>query len=117
MSAVDTLAEKAQAASARLAGSNGLKAKLAKELAEDAAFLRKLKPDLIVRRARGELPTNGKAVPAAPAPAPSESRPQGSAGRGAGGGPNPFVVVGAALVAGVLLAKWIDWRGHAHPRW
>jgi hypothetical protein len=30
--------------------------------------------------------------------------------------PNPFVVVGAALVAGVVLAKWIDWRGHGHPR-
>jgi hypothetical protein len=25
-------------------------------------------------------------------------------------------VVGAALAAGILAAKWIDWRGHAHPR-
>jgi hypothetical protein len=25
-------------------------------------------------------------------------------------------VIGAALVAGVLLAKVLDWRGHAHPR-
>jgi hypothetical protein len=33
------------------------------------------------------------------------------------GGPNPFLVVGAALIAGVALAKWLDWRGHAHPRW
>jgi hypothetical protein len=31
-------------------------------------------------------------------------------------GPNPFLVVGVALVAGVVLAKWIDWRGHGHPR-
>lgn len=29
---------------------------------------------------------------------------------------NPFVVVGAAVVAGVLTAKLLDWRGHAHPR-
>ena len=28
------------------------------------------------------------------------------------GGPNPFAVVGAALAAGVVLAKWIAWRGH-----
>jgi len=27
------------------------------------------------------------------------------------GGPNPFVIVGTALVAGAALAKWIDWRG------
>ena len=32
------------------------------------------------------------------------------------GGPSPWVVVGAALAAGIVLAKWIDWRGHAHPR-
>ena len=31
--------------------------------------------------------------------------------------PSPFLVIGVALVAGVALAKWIDWRGHAHPRW
>jgi hypothetical protein len=27
------------------------------------------------------------------------------------GGPNPFAIVGTALVAGAALAKWIDWRG------
>jgi hypothetical protein len=29
---------------------------------------------------------------------------------------SPLVVVGAAFVAGIVLAKVIDWRGHAHPR-
>jgi hypothetical protein len=29
---------------------------------------------------------------------------------------SPFVVVAGAAAAGVLLAKLIDWRGHAHPR-
>jgi hypothetical protein len=33
-----------------------------------------------------------------------------------GKGPAPVLVVGAALVAGIVLAKVIDWRGHAHPR-
>ena len=30
--------------------------------------------------------------------------------------PNPLAVIGGALVAGYVLAKAIDWRGHAHPR-
>jgi hypothetical protein len=31
-------------------------------------------------------------------------------------GPNPFAVAGAAFVLGALLAKIVDWRGHAHPK-
>jgi hypothetical protein len=112
MSAIDTLAEKAEAASQRLAGESGLKGKLADELADDAVFLRKLKPSLMKKRVRGEAPTDEK--PGEPRKAPSgpqlRKRPSGT------GGPNPFGVVGAALLAGVILAKWIDWRGHAHPR-
>jgi hypothetical protein len=65
MSALDTLADKARAASDRLAGSGGLKGKLA----------------------QGGAPKDG---------------------------PSPFLVVGAAVAAGIVLAKWIDWRGHAH---
>jgi hypothetical protein len=33
-----------------------------------------------------------------------------------GGSPNPLAVIGGALAAGYVLAKVIDWRGHAHPR-
>jgi hypothetical protein len=107
MSALDTLADKAQRASERLAAQsqNGLKRKLAEELADDAAFLRKLKPKLIARRAR----------PAPPSGPQLDERPQPTEAR-ARGGPNPFLVVGVALVAGVALAKFIDWRGHAHPK-
>jgi len=114
MSALDALADKAEAASERLAGQSGIKGKLAGELADDAAFLRKLKPSLIAKRAKGEAPTDQKHDEA---PAPSEpqlgSRPSPPK---RGGGVTPFVVAGAALVAGFLLARWIDWRGHAHPR-
>jgi hypothetical protein len=117
MSALDTIADKARAKSEELRGQGGVKEKLADELAEDAEFLRRLKPELIRRRAKGEAPTDAK--PAAPPPAPSgpqlgtrPARPKKS-----GGGAMPFVVVGVALVAGVALAKWLDWRGHAHPRW
>lgn len=86
---------------------------IAEDLTIDAAFLRKLKPSLIVARARGDTPKNG---------GPPEERPtvvtppRAPKPRGRGGGPNPIMVVGAALVAGIVLAKVIDWRGHAHPR-
>jgi hypothetical protein len=105
MSTLETLAAKAEAASRRFAGENGIKGKLAHELAEDAVFLRKLKPSLIAKRAKGAAPTDLE---------PGEAQP--SHARRSGGGPSPFLIAGAALVAGVALAKWIDWRGHAHPR-
>ena len=91
----------------RAAESGGLKARLAPELADDAAFLRKLKPSLIAARARGRAPTDGR-----PEEPPVLPRPQ----QRKRGGPSPWLVIGAAFVAGVLLAKAIDWRGHAHPR-
>jgi hypothetical protein len=110
MSTLETLAAKAEAASRRFAGENGIKGKLAHELAEDAVFLRKLKPSLIAKRAK-------RAKDAAPTDLePGEAQPAPSRPRRSGGGPSPFLIVGAALVAGVALAKWIDWRGHADPR-
>jgi hypothetical protein len=115
VSAVDALADKAQAASQRLAGENGLKGKLADELAEDADFLRKLKPSLMKKRLRGEAPTNEQ--PGEPRRAPSGPQLRGRAAPKQSGGPSPFLVIGIALAGGVVLAKLIDWRGHAHPRW
>jgi hypothetical protein len=110
---VDRGADRLQELADRTAGDGGLKEKLAEELADDAAFLRKLKPSLMVRRAKGEAPTNqppgtGTVAPTAPQFG-ERPKPQG-------GGLNPFVVAGAAFVAGVLLAKAIDWWSHAHPR-
>jgi hypothetical protein len=110
--AADWLQEQANA----FAGAeNGLKTKLAPKLAEDAAFLRKLKPSLIAARARGEAPTDQK--PGSGTVAPSgpqlDARPKSPKRRG---GPNPWLVAGAAFAAGIALAKWVDWRGHAHPR-
>jgi hypothetical protein len=43
-------------------------------------------------------------------------RPRGRPARRPGNGPSPLVVIGAAFVAGLLGAKVIDWRSHAHPR-
>jgi hypothetical protein len=102
-----------QRLSRRAAGAGGVRARLAPELAEDAAFLRKLKPSLIVARARGRASTDQRPAetPAAPPGPQLEPRP-----RPRGRGPNPWLVLGAAFAAGVVVAKVIDWRSHAHPR-
>jgi len=109
-SAADRLARFVRDAQA----SGGVKGKIGDALAEDPAFLRKLKPSLIKARAKGEAPTNAPAggTPTAPT-GPQLARPKPKRSRG---GPNPWVVIGAALAGGYLLAKVIDWRGHAHPR-
>jgi hypothetical protein len=111
---VERGADRLQDKADELAAEGGVKAKLADELADDAAFLRKLKPSLIKARARGEAPTNQKPGEGTIAPTRPQlgERPK----RKRSGGPNPFVVAGAAFVAGILIAKVIDWRGHAHPR-
>jgi hypothetical protein len=109
---VDRAAERLQEFADRAAAEGGLAAKFAQPLADDAEFLRKLKPSLILARAKGEAPTDGKPTHGAVAP----SGPQLGKRPKAKGGPNPFLVVGVALFAGIVLAKIIDWRGHAHPR-
>jgi hypothetical protein len=109
---VERGAERLQRLSRQAASSGGIKARLASTLAEDAAFLRKLKPSLMVARARGEAPTNqepGSDVVVPPGPQLGK-RPKKN------GGLNPLLVVVAAGAAGILVAKLIDWRGHAHPR-
>jgi hypothetical protein len=112
---VERGADKLESVSERMAAEGGVKAKLADELADDAAFLRKLKPSLMVARAKGDAPTNEKPgqPPRAPRGPQLGARPTP---RRTGGGASPFLVVGAALVAGMLIAKLIDWRSHAHPR-
>ena len=102
----------------RAAANGGAKGRLAQELADDAAFLRKLTPSLIAARARGEAPTNqapGSGTVAPSGPQLGKRRKQAKP-KSKGGGPNPWLVAAAALAVGVALAKWIDWRGHAHPR-
>jgi hypothetical protein len=115
---VERAANKLQQLASQMAGEGGMKAKLAEPLAADADFIRKLKPSLIKARARGEAPSNqqsGKA-PVTPTGPQLGERKKAKKKRGGGGGPSPFLIIGAALVAGIVVAKWVDWRGHAHPR-
>ena len=105
-------ANKLQRLANQLAGEGGLKAKLAQPLAEDADLIRKMKPSLIRARAKGQAPTNLKPGQGTVAPSGLQlgARPKKN-----GAGPSPWIVIGVALATGIVLAKWIDWRGHAHP--
>ena len=113
---VERAANKLRQLAGQMASEGGVKAKLAQPLAEDADFIRKMKPSLIKARVKGEAPTNqkqeGTAAPSSPQLGP---RPKPKEKRG-GGGPNPWLIAGAALAAGIFLAKWVDWRGYAYPR-
>lgn len=115
--AVDSGADKLEALAEKAAGKGGVAGKLAPELAEDASFLRKLKPSLMVKRAKGELPKDAEPGTTATSPRPAApSGPQLGKRKPERKRPNPMIVVGAAFGAGSILAKLIDWRGHAHPR-
>jgi hypothetical protein len=111
--AVERGADKLEELSERAAAEGGVKAKVADELAEDAAFLRKLKPSLMVKRAKGEAPTNEQPGQQRRAPGTAQLGPRPS---GPNDGPSPWLVIGGALLAGIVFAKLIDWRSHAHPR-
>jgi hypothetical protein len=112
---VDSAADKLETLVREAQESGGIKAKVGAALADDPAFVRKLKPSLIAARAKGETPPEdlgGSATPRAPS-RPQLERPKKPK---AGGGLSPWLVIGAALAGGYLLAKVLDWRGHAHPR-
>jgi hypothetical protein len=104
-------ADRLQELSNRAAATGGPAAKLAQPLAEDAVLLRRMKPSLIAARLKGDAPTDLEPGSGAVV---AQASPNGA--RGKRGGPNPVIVIGAALVAGIVLAKVLDWRSHAHPR-
>jgi hypothetical protein len=100
---------------------DGIGTWLSEELSADAAFMRKLKPSLIAARAKGDAPmtTPPGSPPPEPPPQPHAPPQRNNPTRKRtkrGGGISPLLVVGAALATGILVAKVIDWRGHAHPR-
>jgi hypothetical protein len=108
---VEQGAEGLRALSEKAARRGGLAGRLAEPLAEDADFLRKLKPSLIKARARG-----GHVSEPVPSPKPEVRASTDGGSGGGGGGKSLLVVVAGALAAGVATAKVLDWRGHAHPR-
>lgn len=112
--AVERSADKLAALADRAAAKGGIAAKLSDELAADASFLRKLKPSLMLARAKGAAPKNQEPGTIPRAPRGPQLGPRSAAGKA--NGPNPFAVAGAAFGVGTLLAKLIDWRSHAHPR-
>jgi hypothetical protein len=114
--AVDSAADKLERVVEDARRSGGMKAKVGEALADDPDFLRKLKPSLIAARAKGELPTDEP--PGSPPRAPSgpqHPKPRKAKAKKRGG-LSPWLVIGAAVAAGYVAAKVIEWRAHAHPR-
>ena len=117
--ALDSASDRLRDLSGRLDERGGVPGKLAEPLAEDADFLPKLKPSLVKERLKDD-PTASS--PAAEAPSTGKRRHSSraekkrSGGGKRGGAKKTLPLVGAAFGAGVVLAKIIDWRGHAHPR-
>jgi hypothetical protein len=106
--ALETAADKLETFVREAEVQGGLKARVGKAFADDPQFLRKLKPSLVAARVRGDRPPEPEAASTTvPGPATPTKR---------GEGPNPWLVLAAAFAVGVLLAKTLDWRGHAHPR-
>jgi hypothetical protein len=107
--AVDRAADHLQEMADKAAAEGGVAAKLAQPLADDAAFLRKLKPSLIKARAKGSAPTNQN-------PSRGTVRRARKSPKGPGkGGPNPFLIIGIAFAVGIAVAKIIDWKNDADP--
>ena len=75
-SAVEGGADKLDALADKAAAKGGVASKVADELADDADFLRKLKPSLIVARAKGEAPKDAEpgSTPRAPSGPQHETR-------------------------------------------
>jgi hypothetical protein len=107
---VDRAADHLQEMADKAAAEGGVAAKLAQPLADDAAFLRKLKPSLIRARAKGRAPTSQRPSHGTVAPTGSNSKPKRP-----GGGPSPFLIIGIAFAAGIVLARIIDWKNDADP--
>ena len=106
---VDKAADQLQEMADKAATEGGIAAKLAQPLADDAAFLRKLKPSLIRARAKGMAPKNQN-------PDHGSLRAIGKRPKGPGkGGPSPFLIIGIAFAVGIAVAKIIDWKNDADP--
>jgi len=105
---VDRAADHLQEMADKAATEGGVAAKVAQPLADDAEFLRKLKPSLIRARAKGTAPTNQK-------PGHGNVRPTGKGPKrsGKGRGPSPFLIIGIAFAVGIAVAKMIDWSNDA----
>jgi hypothetical protein len=106
---VDRAADHLQEMADKAASEGGVAAKFAQPLADDADFLRKLKPSLIKARAKGRAPKHqnpGHGTLGRTGAKPK--RPRSS-------GPSPFLFIGLAFAAGIVLAKIIDWKNDASP--
>jgi hypothetical protein len=104
---VDRAADHLQEMADKAASEGGVAAKFAQPLADDATFLRKLKPSLIKARAKGRAPKNQK--PTQGSVSPTGKPPKNNSA------PSPFLIIGIAFAVGIAVAKIIDWKNDADP--
>ncbi|HET8606483.1 MAG TPA: hypothetical protein VFL66_05570 [Gaiellaceae bacterium] len=151
-----TAADRLETWAERLSRRNGWRRKLAAELEEDAAFLRRLDPaamrarltapppadapssndrggglrgrveaereearELLARMKPRELAARATGPDESAEPDPDTAETQRIEREPASRGGDPrqaLLVLAVCFTLGVLLAKLVDWRGHAHPR-
>jgi hypothetical protein len=112
---IERAAGKLDAFARRSAGATGIKGKLSGPLADDAELLRGMRPSHIAARLRGRAGgevTRASAVTEPLSPVPPEP-PRKKQPRS---GPPAIALAAGAFALGIVIAKVIDWRGHAHPR-
>ena len=112
---IERAASKLDEIAQQAAREDGVKSKLAEPLAEDAALLRGMRPSQIAARIRGRPGGEPGAEHPLPPPEP-ELEPRAEPKPKRRGGPSPILVAIGAFAVGIVIAKVIDWRGHAHPR-
>jgi len=112
---IDRAANRLEAFARRTAGDTGVKGKLAGPLADDAELLRGMRPSSVAARLRGQ-PDDGPTRPSAVSEPLPASAPEPRRKKSPRSGPPPIALAFGALAVGILIAKGVDWRGHAHPR-
>jgi hypothetical protein len=109
---IERAADRLETLARQAAGEAGLKGKLAKPLADDAELLRGMRPSRIAARLRGDA-HGEEARPSMPLP-PAE--PEHRREKSPRNGPPAIALAVGALALGILIAKVVEWRSHAHPR-
>ena len=112
---IERAAGKLDAFVRRSAGDTGIKGKLAGPLADDAELLRGMRPSRIAARLRGQA--DGEVSRPSPVTEPASSvPPEPQRKKSPRSGPPALALAVGALALGIVIAKLIDWRSHAHPR-
>jgi hypothetical protein len=97
---LDKGADRLMELSERAATAGGPAARLAEPLAQDAVRLRRMSSNIAAEHVQET----------------GQTEAQSNGRRSRRRGPSPFLFIGVAFVAGVVLAKMLEWRTDVEPR-